>query len=64
MITARALYVIKSSCAACRAKLTDTSMSMGYKSSEADADLWMKRYFKPNGDPYYNYMIFYVDDLL
>ena len=24
----------------------------------------MKRYFKPNVDPYYNYMLFYVDELL
>ena len=39
-------------------------MLLGYKSSEADADVWMKRDFRPNGDPYYNYMICYVDDLL
>ena len=24
----------------------------------------MKQDFKPNGDPYYKYMLFYVDDLL
>ena len=24
----------------------------------------MKRYFNPNGDPYYKYMLCYVDDLL
>ena len=24
----------------------------------------MKRYFKPNGDPYYKYMLYYVDYLL
>ena len=39
-------------------------MLLGYKSSEADADIWMKRDFKPNGDPYYNYMLCYVDYLL
>ena len=39
-------------------------MSLGYKSSDADADAWMKRYFKPNRDLYYKYMIWYVDNLL
>ena len=34
------------------------------KSSEADADVWMKRDFNPNGDLYYKYMICYVDDLI
>ena len=31
---------------------------------EADYDVWMKRDFNPNGDPDYNYMLCYVDDLL
>ena len=39
-------------------------MLLGYKSSEADADVWMKRDFNPNGYPYYKYMLCYVDDLL
>ena len=39
-------------------------MLPGYKSSEADADVWMKRDFNPNGEPYYKYMICYVDELL
>ena len=39
-------------------------MLPGYKSSKADADVWRKRDFKPNGDPCYKYMLCYVDDLL
>ena len=39
-------------------------MSLGYKSPEADDDVWMKWEFKPNGDQYYNYMLCYVDALL
>ena len=39
-------------------------MSLGYKSSEADADVWMKRDFKTNVEPYYKYMLCYVDDFL
>ena len=64
MIIARALYGLKISSAAWREKLEETLMSLGYKSSEADADVWMKSDFKPNVDPYNNNMICYVDDLL
>ena len=39
-------------------------MSLGYKPSEADADVWMKRDSNTNVDPYYNCMICYADDLL
>ena len=39
-------------------------MLIGYKSSEADADVWTNREFEPNGDPYYKYMLCYVDDLI
>ena len=39
-------------------------MSLGYKSSKEDSDIWMKRDFKQNGDLYYKYILCYVDDLL
>ena len=48
MIISRALYLIKSSGAAWREKLAETLKSLGYKSSEADSDVWMKQYFNPN----------------
>ena len=64
MTIARALYGLKSSGASWRAKLSETLMSLGYKSSEADADVWTKRNFKPNVYPYYKYMLCCVDDLL
>ena len=64
MIIARALYGLKSYCSIWRAKLSDTLMLLGYKPYEADSGVWMKQYFKPNGDPYYKYMLCFVDDLL
>ena len=64
MITERALYGIKSPGAACRGKRAETLMLIGSKSSDADDDIWMKQEFKPNGDPYYKYMICIVDDLI
>ena len=45
-------------------KIAETLVSLGYKSSEVDADIWIKRDFKPNGYPYYKYMLCYVDYLL
>ena len=64
MITERALYGLESSGDASRTKLAETLMFIGYKPSEVDADIWMKRDFKPNEDPYYKYMICYADELL
>ena len=39
MIISRGLYELKSSGAAWRGKLAETLMSLGYKSSYADADI-------------------------
>lgn len=64
MIISRALYGLKSSGAAWRAMLAETLKKMGYKSSEADPDVWMKRATKANGREYYKYMLVYVDDIL
>ena len=39
-------------------------MSLGYKYFEVDSDVWTKRDFKPNGDLYYKYMLWYVGELI
>ena len=39
-------------------------MSLGYKSSEEDSDVWMNQEFKPNTDPYYKYILCYVENFL
>lgn len=57
MIIARALYGLKSSGAAWRAKLTETMRTMGYVETQADPDVWIKRAVKPNGQEYYCYMV-------
>ena len=64
MIIEILIYGLKSSGAAWRSKLEEILMSLGYKSSEADANVWMDQGFKPNRAPYYKYMLCYVDDLL
>ena len=52
MILSRGIYGLKSSDAAWRTKLSEILVLLGYKSSNTDADVWMKRDFNPNGDPY------------
>jgi hypothetical protein len=37
---------------------------MGFTSSKADPDLWMRAALKANRDKIYNYVISYVDDLV
>ena len=64
MIIARALYGIKISGDTWGAKLAESVMSLGYKSSEAYSGVWMKQDFNPNGDPYYKCMLCYADDFL
>ena len=64
MITARVLYPLKSSGAAWCAKLDDTFKAMGYKYTEAEPDVWLKRSMKPNGYGCYNYIILYVNNIL
>ena len=64
MIITRALYGLKSSGAAFRAFLAERLDEMGFKSSKADPDVWMRPHTKPDGEAYYEYVLVYVDDLL
>ena len=49
MIIDKALYGLKSSHAAWRAKLVETMKATGYVSTQTDQDVWLKRDVKPNG---------------
>ena len=65
MTIVRALYGLKSSGAAWRAKLAETLRGIWYFLSEADPDVWLKRATKKGcNSPYYKYMLIYVDDVL
>ena len=63
MIIQRSISRLNIFGAAWRSKLTEILKSLGYKSSEADYNVWIKCNFTPNGYPCYKCMIFYVDDL-
>ena len=60
----RALYGLKSSGEDWRANISDTLSSMGYRSTESDTDVWIKRSTEETGTAYYKYMLVYVDDVL
>ena len=63
-IVVRALYGLKSASAAFRSFMAKKLDEIGFKSSQADPDVWLRPAIKPNGDEYYEYVLCYVDDIL
>ena len=64
MIIARALYGLKYSGSAWRAKPAKTLNSMGYQYIESDPDVWFKQAVNTSGREYYKYMLVYVYKIL
>ena len=60
----RALYGLKSAPLAFRSFLAQNVEDLGFFSSEADPDVWMRVATKPDGEEYYEYILCYVDDIL
>jgi len=58
------LYGLKTSGAAWRATFAEKLTEMGYKSTKADPDVWIRQAVKPNGFHYYEILLVYVDDIL
>jgi hypothetical protein len=63
-VIVRSLYGLKSAGAAFRAALAQLLQDLGYKSSKADPDVWMREAVKTNGHKYYEMLFVYVDDIL
>ena len=63
-IIAKALYGLRSSGRSFRDFLAMNLRELGFVSSKADPDLWLRSAKKPNGDHIYEYVISYVDDLV
>jgi hypothetical protein len=64
IIVVRALYGLKSSGAAFRSKLFADLREMGYQSTRADPDVYIKARSKGSGESYYEYVLCYGDDIL
>ena len=63
-VIVRALYGLKSSGAAWRSHFANDLRDMGFQSSLADPDVWLRAATKANGFECYEYILVYVDDLL
>ena len=57
------LYGLKSSGSVLRAFLAEQLDEMGFNSSIADTDLWIRPATKADGEQYYKFILVYVDDL-
>ena len=60
----KALYGLKSSGASFRVFLAEHLDNIGFKSSVADPDVWMREATKPDSERYYEYILYYVNDIL
>jgi hypothetical protein len=63
-IVVHSLYGLKSAGAAFRSALAQTLRDLGYESSKADPDVWLRKAVKENGFEYYEMLFVYVDDIL
>lgn len=64
VVVVRALYGLKGSALAWQRHLFDNLRhDLEYFPSKADNNVWMKKCFKPDGSPYWSYILSYVDDL-
>ena len=64
ILICKALYGLKSSGAAFRAHLAETLYGIGLVPTRADPDVWRWPAAKEDGFEYYEYVLYYVDDIL
>ena len=64
MIVKMALYGLKASGAAFRAKLAGVLHDLPYVPLKADTDVWIRPEVRPNGSELYDMALCYVDDVL
>jgi Reverse transcriptase (RNA-dependent DNA polymerase) len=64
VVIVRALYGLKSSGARFREHMAGTLRNLGFVSTKADPDVWIRSACKSNGDKVYEYVLCYVDDIL
>ena len=58
------MYGLRSSGATFRELLADRLEEMGFKSSIADPDVWIKPETKADGEQYYKFILVYVDYMI
>ncbi|KAI2507356.1 Reverse transcriptase (RNA-dependent DNA polymerase) [Fragilaria crotonensis] len=63
-LVVKALYGLKSASFSFRSYMAEKLASMGFQSSMADPDVWLRAATKADGESYYEYVLMYVDDIL
>ena len=63
-LVVKALYGLKSASFSFRSFMAEKLDSMGFQSSMADPDVWLRAATKGDGEQYYEYVLIYVDDIL
>ena len=63
-VIVRALYGLKTSGASWRQHLSNEITNLGFTNTKGDSDVYRRRASKPTGDPYYEYLVVYVDDII
>ena len=63
-LVVKALYGLKSASFSFRSYMAEKLTSMGFQSSLADPDVWLRAATKGDGEAYYEYVLMYVDDIL
>jgi hypothetical protein len=63
-LVVKALYGLKSASFSFRSYMAEKLASMGFTSSMADPDVWLRAATKSDGETYYEYVLMYVDDIL
>ena len=64
LIVVRALYGLKSASSSWRSTLANLLSDLGYTSTKADPDVWIRPAVRPDGFEYYEMLFVYVDDIL
>ena len=63
-LVVKALYGLKSASFSFRSYMAEKLSDMGFQSSMADPDVWLRAATKGDGEQYYEYVLMYVDDIL
>ena len=63
-VICRALYGLKTSGASWRQHLANEIRNLGFINTKGDPDVYRRKASGPTGNPYYEYMLVYVDDII
>ncbi len=63
-LVVKALYGLKSANFSFRSHMAEQLVNLGFQSTMADPDVWLRAASKDDGEQFYEYVLMYVDDIL